>query len=193
MLRLGDTVFPLIFMSDGTHLSNCAGEHNEWHVFMTIGKRSSKICQMPSTHTIVMVALLPCAIKNRTISHKQLDEQRPTKQEVLNKALQRVLQPLTVKQHSSAITGHYNVLCADGNFRRCKPVALAWLADCPEYCNLYHLERHVCIRCECSQNELGDQVTPDKQHPQRDCKLYKMLSNANTKAADAGLSLCHVH
>jgi len=46
-LRLGDTLVPLIFMSDGTHLSNFAGDMTEWPVYMTIGNLSSKICQMP--------------------------------------------------------------------------------------------------------------------------------------------------
>jgi len=36
-------------------------------------------------------------------------------------------------------------------------------------------------------------VPPDKQHPRRDHNLYRMLSDANTKAADAELSSRHVH
>jgi hypothetical protein len=35
-LRLGDTLVPLIFMSDGTHLSNVAGDKKEWPVCMTM-------------------------------------------------------------------------------------------------------------------------------------------------------------
>ena len=84
-----------------------------------------------------MVALLPIPIKNRTIPQKQLDELQQTKREVLNKVLQRVLQPLPFEQNPSAKSGYYNVLCADGNFRHCKPVLAAWLADCPEYSNLH--------------------------------------------------------
>ena len=37
-------------------------------------------------------------------------------------------------------------------------------------------------------NELGDYVPPDKQHPRRNHNLYRMLSDANTNAADAELS-----
>jgi hypothetical protein len=59
---------------------------------------------------------------------------------VLNEVLQRVFQPLTFKQHPSAESGYYNVLCADGNFRRNKPVLSARLADCREYSDLHHLE-----------------------------------------------------
>jgi len=58
---------------------------------MTIGNLFSKIRQMPSTHTVVMVALLPIPIKNRNIPEKRLDEQRQTNREVLNEVLRRVL------------------------------------------------------------------------------------------------------
>jgi len=160
---------------------------------MTIGNQSSKIRQMPSTHSVVMVALLPIPIKNRNIPQTPLDDQRQTNPEVLNEVFWRVLQPLTFKQHPSAGSGYYNVLCADGNFRHCKPVIAATLAECPEYRNPHHLERHVYFRCECPRNELGDHVTPDAQHPRRDHNLYTMLSYAKTKAADADRSSCHVH
>jgi len=112
---------------------------------------------------------------------------------VLNEVLRRLLQPLTLRENPSARSGYYNVLCADGNFRHCKPDVAAWLADFPEYCDLHHLMRHVCFWCECPKNKLGDYVHPDKQHPRRDHNLYRMLSDANTKAADAGLSSRHVH
>ena len=101
-LRLGDTLVPLIFMSDGTHLSNFAGDKKEWPVYMTIGNLSSKIRQMPSTHSVVMVALLPLSIKNPNIPKKPLDEHRQTNQEVLNEILRRMLQPLTFIQNPTA-------------------------------------------------------------------------------------------
>jgi hypothetical protein len=90
-LRLGDTLVPLIFMSDGTHLSNFAGDKNKLPEYMTIGNLSSKICQMPPAHTVVMVALLPIPITNRNIPQKQLDEERQTNGEVLNEVLWRGL------------------------------------------------------------------------------------------------------
>jgi hypothetical protein len=139
---------------------------------MTIGNLSSKIHQMPSTHSVVMVALLPIPMKNRNICQKRQDEERQTHREVLNEVLRGQLHPLTLKHSPSAVSGDYNVLCADGNFRRCKPVLAAWLADRPEYSDLHHLERHVCFWCECPKNELGDYVPPDKQHPRRDHNLY---------------------
>jgi hypothetical protein len=63
----------LIFVSDGRHLSNFTGDKNEWPVHLTIGNLSSKIRQMPSTHNVVMVALLPIPIMNRNIAQKRLE------------------------------------------------------------------------------------------------------------------------
>jgi len=193
MLRLRDTVVPLIFISDGTHLSNFAGDKKQWPVYMTIGNLSSKIRLMPSTHTIVMVALLLIQIKNRNIPQSRLDEQRQTNREVLKTVLRWVHQPLTFKQNPKAERGYYNILCADANFRYCNPVLAAWLADCPEYSDLHHPKRHVCCWCECPKNELGDYVHSDKQHPRWDHNLYGTLSNANIEAADAELSSSHIH
>jgi len=160
---------------------------------MTIDNLSSKLRQMPPTHHIVMVAPLPILIKNRNIPQKQLDEQHHTNREVLNEVLRRVFEPLTLKQNPSAESWYYNVLCADGNFRHCKQVLATWLADCAEYSHLHHLEGHVCFWCGCPKNKLGDYVPPDKQHPQWDHNLYRMLSDANTKAANTELSSRHVH
>jgi len=140
-----------------------------------------------------MVTLLPIPIKNCNIPQKRLDKQQQTNREVLNEVLRRLLQPLTFQHNPSAKSGYYNVLCADGNFRHCKLVLAAWLADCPEYSDLHHLERHVCFWCECPKNQLGDYAPPDKQHPQWDHNLYRMLSDANTKAANSELSSRHVH
>ena len=139
-----------------------------------------------------MVALLPIPIKNRNIPQKRLDEQRQTNREVLNEVLRRILQPLTFKYNPSAGSGYYNVLCANGNFRRCKAVLAARLADCPECSDLHYLEQHVCFCCEYPKNDLGDYVHPDKQHPRRDHNLYRTLRDPNTKAADTELSSRHV-
>jgi hypothetical protein len=172
MLRLGDTLVPLIFMSDGMHLSNFAGNKTYWPVYMTIGNLASKLRQLHSTLSVVMVPLLPIPINNRNIPWERHDEQRLSNGEVLKEVLRRVLQPLTCKQNHSTVSGYYNVFCADGNFRCCNPVLAAWLTDCPEYCDLHHLERHVWFWGKCPTNELGNYVPPGKQHPRRDHNLY---------------------
>jgi len=148
---------------------------------------------MPSTHSVIMVALLSIPTKNHNIPHRRLNERPQTNREVLNEPHQWILQPVTCIKHPSAGSGYYNVLGANGNIRRCIPVLAACLANCPECSDLHHLNRHVCFWCVCPKNELGDYVHPDKQHPRRDHYLYRKLSYTNTKAADAELWSRHVH
>jgi hypothetical protein len=72
MLRVGDSLVALIGKLDGIYLLNCAVNKKAWHVRMTIGNLSSKIRQTHSTHSVVMVDLIPIPINNRNISHKRL-------------------------------------------------------------------------------------------------------------------------
>jgi hypothetical protein len=160
---------------------------------MTIANLASKLRQMRSTHSVIIVAHLPNPIKNHIIAQKRRDEQRQTNQEQLNKVLWRVLHLPTFTQNHCAGSGYYNVLCADGNFRHCKPVLAAWLADCPENSDLHNLEWHVCFWCQCPKNELGDYIPPDKPHPRWDHNLYRTLRNGTTKEADSELLSRHVH
>ena len=78
MLRVWDTLVPLMFMSDGTHLSKFAGKKKEWPIYITIGNLSLKIRQMPTMHSVIMVALLPIPMKKCNIPQKWLDEQWKT-------------------------------------------------------------------------------------------------------------------
>jgi hypothetical protein len=192
-LWLGDTLDHLIFMFDRTHLSNSAGDKTEWPEHMKIGNLSSKIRQMPSAHSVIIVALLPILIKNCTMPQKGLDEQRLTNQEVLNEVLWRVLQSPIFTHNPSVETGSYNVLCADCNFRRCTPGLAVKLPEFGEDSDLHHPEQHVSFLSEYPKNVLRDCVPCDKQHPRRDHNLYITRSNTNTQVADAKLSSCLVH
>jgi hypothetical protein len=55
---------------------------------------------------------------NCDLPHKQQDEDQTTTRDVLNNVLWRLLQPLTQKRYPNAIGFYYNIVCADGNFRR---------------------------------------------------------------------------
>jgi len=187
MFTVGDTLDPLMFMSDGTHLLNSAGTKTEWPEYMKSGNWSLKIRQMPSAQSVMMVALMQIPIKNRDIPQKRLEKQWQTIRVVLNEVLQWVLQPLTMKQNPSSESGYYSVFCTNGNFRSCKLVVAAWLADCPEYCDQHHFKRHVCFRCRSPKNKLGDYVPPDKPNAQWDHNLYTTPTDANMKAANAKL------
>jgi len=180
-------------MSHGTHLSNFTGDKKEWPVYMTIANVSSKMRQIPSTHSVVMVAVLPIPVKNRHIPQKRLDEQRQSTQEVLNEVLRLSLQPINFKHNPGAKSWYYNILCADGNFRCWKPVLAASLPDCLEYSVLDNLVQHVGFWCECQNKELADYVPPGMQHPRWDHNLYRTLNYAITKAGIAELPSCYVH
>ena len=193
MLRVGDTLVPLIIMSEGTHLLNFARDKAEWPVYMAISNLSSKFHQMPSTHSIVLVPHLLIPIKNRNIPQKRLNEQQQTNREMLNEVLWWVLQPLSFKQHPSAESSYFSILCADGNFRHCQPGFAAWLADCPEGSDLHHLEQHVGVQCKCPKNKLEHYVPLHEEHPWWDHNLYRSLSDDNTRPADAELSSRHDH
>jgi hypothetical protein len=112
---------------------------------------------------------------------------------VLNEVLRWAMQPRTFTHNTGAKSGYYNIFGVDGNIRGYKLVIVLWLPDCPESCDLYHVELHICIWCECPKNVLGEYVRPDKQYPWGDHSLYPKLSDANTRAANAKLSLRHVH
>jgi hypothetical protein len=99
-----------------------------------------------------MAAVLPILNKNRNFHQTQLNEQRQTNRQVLKEVLRRILQPLTFKQNPNTESMYYNVLWSDGNFSRRAPDLPAWPADCAEYGDTHHLERHVCFWCECPQN-----------------------------------------
>jgi hypothetical protein len=180
-------------MSDGTHLSNFAADSKEWPVYMSIRNQSSMISQMPSTHSLIILTLLPIPIKNPNIPQKLRDKQRQTHREVRYQVSQRVLQPLTFKHNPGAKKGYYNILCADGNFRHWKPDLAAQLADYPENSKLHHRKRHVWFLCKCPKNEFGDYVPPDKQHPRQDHNLYCTRGDANTSVGNDELSSCHVY
>jgi hypothetical protein len=191
-LILGHILVTLSLMSDGTHLSNFAGDVTEWPVYITFGNLSSNIRQKPSTYTVVMVALRPNPIKNCNIPQERPDEQQLTNREVLKEVLRRVCLTLPLKQHPNAEKGYYNIVCADGNFRCCKPVIAACLVDSPEYSDLYHLKLLVCFWSKYPKNAPGDHIPSDKQHHWCDHNLYLGLSYGNNKAADAKISLRHV-
>jgi hypothetical protein len=163
---------PMIFSSNRKHLLNVAGNKRECAINMKIGYLSSKICQMPSTRRVAMIPLLPIPMKNCNIPQTWLDEQQHTRREVLNKALLRGFLAYTFEQDPWSESGNYSILCADGNFRRCHPVVAGWLADSPQYCDVHHLEWHVCFWFEYPTNQLREYVPSDMQHHPRDQNLY---------------------
>jgi len=83
---------------------------------MTIGNLSSKICQIPSMNSDIMVTLLLSTIKDGNDTQKRLDEQRQTHCEELNGVLRQVHQPITEKLHPRVNSRYCTWFFARGNF-----------------------------------------------------------------------------
>jgi hypothetical protein len=97
MLKVGDTLVSLAFLSDGTHLSNFDGDKHEWPVYTTIGNLSLNFHQMASRHSVVLFALLPISITNRNIPQPLRNVEQHTHREEPNYVIWQVLQPFTLK------------------------------------------------------------------------------------------------
>jgi len=65
--KVGGILLPWIFMSDGIHHSNFAGDKQLRPVYITTCNLTLNICQMPSMHIVVMVAHPPITINNNKI------------------------------------------------------------------------------------------------------------------------------
>jgi hypothetical protein len=72
----GDTVVPMIFLSDATHLTNFSSDKTAWPVYMMIGNLSTTIRMAPSYPRILLIALLPIPIKMRDVPISQYDAQK---------------------------------------------------------------------------------------------------------------------
>jgi len=76
LLDDGDTVVPIIFMSEATRLTNFSGDKKAWPVYMTIGNLSASARMATAMHSVLLVALLPITIKMRDIPLSRYKEQK---------------------------------------------------------------------------------------------------------------------
>jgi hypothetical protein len=164
----GDTLILLIFFSDSTHLTNFCGDKKAWPVYMTIGNLSSNIRMKPTTHSILLVALLPQPMKLRDIPACQRVEQRTHNRKVMQSVLHFLLHPLTDQD-----TWQFIGYCADGHYRKCHLVLSGWVADYPEHVALQNHGYGLRPWCEVTKDKLGDLINTSSLF--RDHRLYKAL------------------
>jgi hypothetical protein len=164
---VGDTVVPLVFMSDATHLTNFAGNKKAWPVYMTISNLPAAVRMRPAMQAVVLAALLPVPIKLLDVAAPQRADQRTHKHHVTQYVLRHLLAPLC---HPEG--GVFTALCADANRRRCYTPVSASVADYPEHYDLQNLRHSSCIWCECPADEMGDHRPPQDHHPARDHGRY---------------------
>jgi hypothetical protein len=140
----------------------------------------------PAMHSVLLVALLPIAIKMRDIPLSRYNEQKNHNRMILQHVLRHILGPLI-----RADRRVFFAWCADGHFRRCVASPAAWIADYPEHRDLHNIKNGVCYWCECPKAEMGQ--LPARPYPVRDHDKYRVLSVTNTTAANARLASLDVH
>jgi len=57
-LPVGSTLVLVLFASDATYLTNFSGDGKAWPLYMSIGNIRSSICNKPTSHAWVLVAIL---------------------------------------------------------------------------------------------------------------------------------------
>jgi hypothetical protein len=136
---------------------------------MTIGNLSSHVRIKPTSHSIMLVALLPQPIKLRDIPAPLRAQQRLHNRFVIQSVLDYVLRPLM-----DDMGGQFIGYCADGHYRNCRLVLSGWVADYPEHVSLQNHRYGLCPWCEVPKNSLGE-YNYDKVIPSRDHQFYQAL------------------
>jgi len=90
-------------------------------------------------HSVLLVTLLPIAIKMRDIPLSQYNEQKEHNRMILQHVLHHILGPLI-----RADLRVFFAWCVDGHFRRCVATPAAWIADYPEHRDLHNIKNSVC-------------------------------------------------
>ncbi|KAI5852013.1 hypothetical protein BZA05DRAFT_445175 [Tricharina praecox] len=138
-LDAGDTMVPMIFVSDVTHLTNFSGDKKAWTVYMTIGNLPATVRMAPSQHGILLVALLPIPVKMRDVRIAEYNTQKEYNRMIQQHILHHVLRPLIdANRHMSCAQ------CADGYFRHSVASPAAWIADYPEHRDLHNISNGYC-------------------------------------------------
>jgi hypothetical protein len=171
--RPGETVVPLMFFTDDTHLTNFSGDKKASPLYMTTGNIPISERTKRKTHSVVLVGWLPTPPK---ASDGYTENQRKAKTkrdwDIFQSALRIILDPLLEPDGC-----RYDALCSDRKWRKCWSPLAAWIADYPEYIKLLGLKYGDCISCETPQDELQDHP-PDQL--MRDHGKYQMLCAQGT-------------
>ncbi|KAF8533694.1 hypothetical protein BDD12DRAFT_759600, partial [Trichophaea hybrida] len=150
-LPISDMLVPIIFMSDATHLTNLSGDKKAWPMYMTIGNLSAAAWMKHTMHSVLMVTLLPIAIKMRDVHLERRNAQWKHNRMVPQHVLQHVQQPLLYSE-----TSLFYARCADSNFRYCYLIQAEWMADYPEHSDLHNIMNGICYWANCPKKEMGN-------------------------------------
>jgi hypothetical protein len=147
----GATIVPLIGSSDTSHLMNYTGDKSIWPVYLCLGNLRSETLLKASQRCYVLVALLPVPPKHTTKCKKVRDRQQDYNRELLRRCFEILFRPLEDIQQAGK-----DIICPDGQFRRCFPMICSWIADYFENVNLHSIQSGFCPVCEAPKASLGE-------------------------------------
>ena len=108
-------------LSDSTHLTVHVGDKKIWPVDMTIGNISSTVRMKPTTHSVVLIAVLPEKAKYSAQSGISKQKQATWDHQIIHEVLKVVLQPLfdhsrNCDPNDTSPSPYFHALCGDGNW-----------------------------------------------------------------------------
>jgi len=170
-LPVGSTLIPLLFASDGTHLTNYCGNNKLWPVYMTIGNIASKFRLKPSMHAWLPIAFLPMSPKGVVkISGWSVAKQELESLDMTHRILEYILRPI-----SDAGNNRVDMIYSDEVKRCCYPRVAGWTADHSESATIHAIYFNRCPLCECPADDLGDHPLPGFEYHKRDPIRYQKL------------------
>ena len=150
----GSTIVPLIFSSDGTHLTTYSGDKKAWPVYMTIGNIHSEVRGKPNMCAQVLVGHLPVPKKMTKIRGSANTDQlnRGWVRDSLQRAMDLLMAPVRRRVDEDPnefiqTSEEDEWRCADGIYRRCVPLVAYWCADHMEYVTMMGIKTNACPKC----------------------------------------------
>ncbi|KAF8245713.1 hypothetical protein K440DRAFT_554784, partial [Wilcoxina mikolae CBS 423.85] len=162
-LPVGDRLVPMIFISDGTHLTNFSGDTKAWPIYMRIRNLSAVARMKYTTHNMLFLALLPIPVEMCDVSLNRRNVQREHNRVIAyQESMATMLRPLEELTKSGI-----KVLYADGRTRHAYPRIASFLADYPEQCNITGVKCGWCPQCEIDPDDIpGFNRRTRRRHPQ---------------------------
>jgi len=147
LMPRGETVVPLLFAYDQTHLINLAREKTAWPVYPSICNLTKDFGRQCSKCACVLVAILPISQNNPKDGkmHRSWCD-----------AIEHILKPIAERDIAGL---GYEWDCADGKIGRCYLILVAWIADHQEHVILARIINRLCPICEIPQTKIGHKLS----------------------------------
>ena len=152
-LPVGSTLLPGLLTLDQTHLTTFSGDEKLWPIYISISNIDSTICNKPTMHAWILLALWPIPPKrlDKVPTYITSDQQLDAIQ-TWHDIISRVLSPLSDAGSRTRI----KMVCCNEKVWKCIPRLTGWFADHIENANLYCITTNQCPICIATNNELGE-------------------------------------